>query len=184
MGKLLIVFRSHWKWGWFQRVPGDPGEHGQWQSSAWASTIDHLLWYPANRKLGMDGRKSSVVAIDPHQRNMELPHVLSSTIHCHPPPVSPPHCLQKQPWDGCPRVSENLADAAAAGSWCHVALPELLSTMCSFSNKGEKPPFVSRAGNLTAKQSVYCENDPFPHPQERKSPNTRKEEIFSERPSR
>lgn len=147
MGELLVVFRSHWKWGRFWRVPRDPSERGQWQSSARASTIALFLWHPANQELSENGRKSFVMAIDPRQWNMELPQVLPSTTHCHPPcAASPP--LSTEATLRWPCLSENLAGATAAGSWCQTALPKLVSTMCSFSNKGEKPPFVSRAGAL------------------------------------
>lgn len=72
----------------------------------------------------------------------------------------------RQPWP-----SENLAGAAAAGSWCPKALTKLLSTVCSVSNKGERPLLISRAAlwnqQLDSKSTSLLRKWPFSHPREK-----------------
>lgn len=77
-----------------------------------------------------------MVATEPRQLNMELPQVLPSTIHCHPPQACFP-ALSAEATLRSPCLSEHLAGATAARPWCHLALPKLTSTTCSGTAQSE-----------------------------------------------
>lgn len=139
-----------------------------------ASTVARLLWYPANKEL------CKVLWWHLTIVNETWSFLSPAFSHSLPPTLPCLSILSVEASLRYPYRSENLVGATAAGPRCQIALPKLLSTMCSFLNKGERPHFLSRAGSLeSTKGLVCCEKDPFLHSWETKSSNTWKEEIRS-----